>query len=149
MRIQATGRICEKHCREAASAGLVTIGHVDYKCRNAFFVRPMKQHSQSGKEIKTSLAPMLSVRRGASAIDFYKRAFGAEELFRIEGDGGDVVARMSVDGADFWLADESPKHCNFSPESLGGGSVRLVLDEWETPRLCRGGSRSLTAPGVT
>jgi PhnB protein len=87
----------------------------------------MKQHGQSGKGIKTSLAPLLSVRRGASAIDFYKQAFGAEEVFRIEGDGGDVVARMSVDGADFWVADESLKHFNFSPESLGGGSVRMVL----------------------
>jgi PhnB protein len=77
--------------------------------------------------IKTSLAPLLSVRRGASAIDFYKRALGAEELFRIEDDKGDVVARLTVDGAEFWLADESPQHLNFSPESLGGGSVRMIL----------------------
>ena len=34
---------------------------------------------------------------------------------------------MAVDGAEFWLADESPQHFNFSPESLGGGSVRMVL----------------------
>jgi len=70
---------------------------------------------------------MLSVRRGQSAIEFYKRAFGAEELFRIESDTGEVVAHLSVDGAEFWLADESPEHFNFSPESLGGGSVRIVL----------------------
>src|SRR5256885_16583551 len=76
---------------------------------------------------KTTLAPMLSVRRGQSAIEFYKRAFGAEELFRIESDTGEVVAHLSVDGAEFWLADESPEHFNFSPESLGGGSVRIVL----------------------
>jgi PhnB protein len=37
------------------------------------------------------------------------------------------VARLSVDGAEFWLGDESPEHGNFSPESLGGGSVRMVL----------------------
>jgi PhnB protein len=47
-------------------------------------------------------------------------------LFRVENDGA-VVARLSVDGADFWLADESPEHSNFSPESLGGGTVRMVL----------------------
>lgn len=34
---------------------------------------------------------------------------------------------MSVAGAEFWLADESPEHLNFSPESLGGGSVRMVM----------------------
>jgi len=42
-------------------------------------------------------------------------------------DTGGVVARLSVEGAEFWIADESPKHFNFSPESLGGGSVRMVL----------------------
>jgi len=77
--------------------------------------------------MKTTIVPMLSVRKGASAIEFYKRAFGAEELFRVEDGSGAVVARLSVDGADFWLADESPEHSNFSPESLGGGSVRMVL----------------------
>ena len=34
---------------------------------------------------------------------------------------------MCVGGAEFWLADESPEHLNFSPESLGGGSVRMVM----------------------
>ena len=77
--------------------------------------------------MKTSLAPLLSVRRGTTAIDFYKRAFGATELSRIEDDKGEVVARMAIEGAEFWLADESPQHLNFSPESLGGGSVRMIL----------------------
>jgi PhnB protein len=70
---------------------------------------------------------MLSVRNGARAIEFYKTAFGASELFRIGDPGGAVVARLSVAGAEFWLADESPEHLNFSPESLGGGTVRMVL----------------------
>jgi len=74
-----------------------------------------------------SLAPMLSVRRGAQAVAFYKAAFGARELFKIEGDGGSVVAELAVQGAKFWVADESPAHLNFSPESLGGSTTRLVL----------------------
>src|SRR5437868_2722487 len=74
-----------------------------------------------------TIAPMLSVRRGTSAIEFYKRAFGARELFRLDGDGGAVVARLSVAGAEFWVADESPEHANFSPETLGGGTVRMVM----------------------
>jgi PhnB protein len=84
-------------------------------------------HAQSDSEQKTTIAPWLSVRRGASAIDFYKRAFGAEERFRIDNDKGEVVARLAVDDAEFWVADESPAHANFSPESLGGGTARLVL----------------------
>jgi PhnB protein len=70
---------------------------------------------------------MLSVRRGARAVEFYKTAFGAAEVFRIDAPDGAVVARLSVDGAEFWVADESPEHANFSPESLGGGTVRMVF----------------------
>jgi PhnB protein len=70
---------------------------------------------------------MLSVRNGARAVDFYKAAFGASELFRIDAEDGAVVARLIADGAEFWVADESPEHLNFSPESLGGGTVRMVM----------------------
>jgi PhnB protein len=77
--------------------------------------------------IRTSVAPMLSVRNGAAAVEFYKAAFGAAEVFRLEDPSGAVVARLSVDGAEFWLADESPDHGNFSPETLGGGTVRMIL----------------------
>ena len=76
---------------------------------------------------ETTLAPMLSVRRGSKAIEFYKEALGASEVFRIESGDGHVVARLAVGGAEFWLADESPEYANFSPESLGGSTVRMVL----------------------
>src|SRR5262245_22558863 len=74
-----------------------------------------------------SISPMLSVRQGAKAVDFYKVAFGARELFRIDAPDGAVVAQLGVDGADFWVADESPEHKNFSPETLGGGTIRMVM----------------------
>jgi len=76
---------------------------------------------------KTSICPMLSVRGGAKAIEYYEAAFGAEELFRIGDEDKGVVAQMSVGGAEFWLADEAPEYLNFSPESLGGGTVRMVM----------------------
>jgi PhnB protein len=71
----------------------------------------------------------LSVRRGRAAVEFYKTAFGAVEEYRVGGDDRNesVVAQLSVGGASFWVADESPTHANFSPESLGGGSVRMLL----------------------
>ena len=75
----------------------------------------------------TSLAPFLSVRGGRLAVEFYGRAFGASEIFRIESDTGDIVARLSINGAEFWLSDESPAHDNFSPETLKGGTVRMIL----------------------
>ena len=77
--------------------------------------------------IVTSIAPMLSVRNGARAVEFYKSAFGATERFRIDAADGSVVARLSVEDAEFWVADESPAHANFSPETVGGGTVRMIL----------------------
>jgi PhnB protein len=74
-----------------------------------------------------SIAPMLSVRNGARAVEFYKAAFGAIEVFRIEAPNGAVVSRLSVAGAEFWVGDESPEHGNFSPETLNGGTVRMIL----------------------
>ncbi|MGH9551741.1 MAG: VOC family protein [Terriglobales bacterium] len=56
----------------------------------------------------------------------YKAAFRAIEVYRLEAGGG-VVARLAVDGSEFWVIDESPEHGNFSPETLGGGSVRMIL----------------------
>src|SRR5689334_22173941 len=87
----------------------------------------MSNESQSGKDQKTTIAPMLSVRNGKRAVEFYKAAFGAGELFRRDSESGAVVARLSVGAAEFWVADESPEHLNFSPESLGGGTVRMVM----------------------
>ena len=76
--------------------------------------------------LKTTIAPWLSVRDGARAVDFYKSAFGATEVFRMDA-GDSVVARLSVEGAEFWLSDESPENGNFSPQTLGGSSVRIIL----------------------
>lgn len=55
--------------------------------------------------MKTTLSPLLNVRRGAKAIEFYKAAFGAEEIFSAGAESGSVVAQMSINGAEFWLAD--------------------------------------------
>lgn len=74
-----------------------------------------------------SIAPMLSVRDGSWAVEFYKSALGAVEIHRVEDASGAVVSRMSVEGAEFWVSDESPEHGNFSPQSLGGGTVRMIL----------------------
>ena len=80
-------------------------------------------------EVPTSVAPQLSVRRGRAAVEFYKAAFGAEEVYRVGGTDAHeaVVSQLVVGDATFWVSDESPEHLNFSPESLGGGTVRLLL----------------------
>jgi|SRR5262245_11506349 len=87
----------------------------------------MNAGTDSKNSVAISIAPMLSVRNGARAVEFYKTAFGADEVYRMEDPGGAVVSRLSIDGAEFWVSDESPEHGNFSPEALGGGTVRMIL----------------------
>lgn len=77
--------------------------------------------------LRCAIAPWLSVRGSARAVEFYKSAFGATEAYRLDDGSKGVVARLSVDGAEFWVSDESPEHRNFSPETIGGGSVRMIL----------------------
>ena len=76
----------------------------------------------------TTVSFTLSVRNGAQAVDFYKRAFGATEITRAQSPDGDVVVQLDVDGCRFFVADESPDNGNFSPESLDQRTtVRLAL----------------------
>ncbi len=75
------------------------------------------------------IIPELSVRRGREAIDFYKAALGAVEVYRVGGtpENDPVVIQFQVGEASFWVSDESPEDLNFSPETLGGGTIRLLL----------------------
>jgi len=73
------------------------------------------------------IVPNLSVSDGAAAVEFYKRAFGAIELFRVESDRGEVFAELSINGARIFVAHESHSHNNFSPDALGGTTVRIDL----------------------
>jgi PhnB protein len=67
----------------------------------------------------------LSVRDGRAAVEFYKGAFGAVEVFRFG--ESDVVAQLKVGDSLFWVEDESPPHGNFSPETVGGATSRTLL----------------------
>jgi PhnB protein len=74
----------------------------------------------------TQISPMLAVSDGNAAIDFYKAAFGATVLWHLDG-GGHVVAGLSIDGAEFFLAHESPPHGTRGPDSAGFTTVRIEL----------------------
>ena len=78
--------------------------------------------------IRTEIIPTLSVRNGAAAVEFYQKAFGAEVLMQVSSPDGDIVAELSIGGAHFLVADESPENGNFSPQSLGDRTpVRMGL----------------------
>lgn len=76
----------------------------------------------------TSIRPVLSVRDGSDAVEFYRRAFGAREQGRSTDDDGNIVAELSIDGAVFIVADEAPDHDRLSPQTLGGTAVRIGLE---------------------
>ena len=94
--------------------------------------------------IPSTIAPWLSVRDSARAVDFYKTAFAAKEVYRLESEGG-VVSRLAIGSSEFWVSDESPEHANFSPETLNGGSVRMILTVAEPDAVvaaaCRAGAQ--------
>jgi PhnB protein len=69
---------------------------------------------------------MLAVSDGNAAIEFYRAAFGATVLWHLNG-GGHVVAGLSIDGAEFFLAHESPPHGTRGPASVGFTTVRIEL----------------------
>jgi PhnB protein len=80
-----------------------------------------------GSDVKAVFLPTLSVRNGAAAVEFYKKAFDADVLFCLTDPDGGVVAELSIGGVHFLVADESPEHENFSPETLGGNTIRMGL----------------------
>jgi PhnB protein len=73
----------------------------------------------------TQILAQLSVRRGPEAVEFYEAAFGAVVDYQV-GDT-EIVAQLSVGDATFWVADESPANANFSPETVGGSTTRMLL----------------------
>jgi PhnB protein len=77
----------------------------------------------------TLVMPQLAVRDGRAAVAFYQEAFGAVVDHQVGGTDAhpELVAQLSVDGAPFWVADESPDHGSTSPERLGGASARMLL----------------------
>jgi PhnB protein len=75
----------------------------------------MSGNAHDSQDPRVVLSPLLSVRNGIRAVEFYKQAFGANELSRIDDGQGSIVARLSISKSEFWLADEAPSYANFSP----------------------------------
>jgi PhnB protein len=76
----------------------------------------------------TAVTPYLAVRDAAAALDFYKRAFGAEEKMRIAGPDGKIGhAEIKIGDAVVMLADEFPDIGFLSPHTLNGTTLSLHL----------------------
>lgn len=75
-----------------------------------------------------TITPHLIVKNGAQAIEFYKKAFGAEERFRMNTPDGSIGhAQLKIGDSLFMLADEFPQMGALSPESIGGSPVSMYV----------------------
>jgi PhnB protein len=75
-----------------------------------------------------NVTPYLYVRAAASAIDFYKKVFGATEIMRMPGSNGKIMhAELRIGDSVVMLADENPQTGVMSPQTVGGYSMGLLL----------------------
>lgn len=75
-----------------------------------------------------SVTPYLIVRGGGDAIEFYKKAFGAVELFRFPSPDGKIGhAEIKIGNSPIMLADEYPDMGYNGPQSIGGSPVSLMI----------------------
>src|SRR3954454_25358363 len=73
------------------------------------------------------VVPYLICKNAEAAIDFYKRAFGAQEILKMGQPGTVGHCEMKIGNAQFMLADEFPDRGALSPESIGGTPVSLYV----------------------
>jgi PhnB protein len=77
----------------------------------------------TSEPFETTIAPWLAVSDAQKAVEFYEAAFGAVEIYRLEGDDGKVaVAQLAVDGAALWVQEDSE-----SGSARGSTSARMIL----------------------
>ncbi|HKI05329.1 MAG TPA: VOC family protein [Thermoanaerobaculia bacterium] len=78
--------------------------------------------------MKTQATPYLCVKGAAGAIEFYEKAFGAQEVLRLAEPGGRIGhAEIRIGEARIMLADEYPELGFLSPPSIGGSAVSIAL----------------------
>ena len=97
-----------------------------------------------------TVTPAIVVRDAAKAIDFYKRALGAQELMRMPGPDGKIMhAELRIGDSVIFISDENPQMGNVkSPQSLGGCTVSLNVyvpnvDEVFKQAIAAGGKEAM------
>lgn len=88
----------------------------------------MKTKVKPIPETYHTATPYLTVREAGTAIDFYQRAFGAKELFRMPGPNGKIMhAEILIGDSHIMLADESAAAGSQAPPTLNGTATGIFL----------------------
>jgi len=75
-----------------------------------------------------TVTPHLVVKNAGQALEFYKKAFGAEEILRMPGPGGMIMhAEVKIGNSHVMLNDEMPDYGAVGPQTIGGTPVTLHL----------------------
>jgi PhnB protein len=83
----------------------------------------------------TSITPFLTVSSCKNAVEFYVSAFGGIVKSKHNMEDSKLSAQISIEGADFWVADEEPEFGNLSPDRTSGSPVRIILQSWNADEL--------------
>ncbi len=88
----------------------------------------MAQKAQAIPQGYHTVTPSLFVAGAAKAIDFYKKAFGAEERMRFPAPDGSIMhAELTIGDSIVMLADEMPDQGGRGPKSIGGTPVSFFI----------------------
>jgi PhnB protein len=75
-----------------------------------------------------TLTPHITVKGAAQAIEYYKKAFGAQELYRMPGPDGKIMhAELRIGDSPFMLCDEFPQMGSLSPATVGNTSSGIHI----------------------
>lgn len=89
----------------------------------------MATNLRPNSEHLPQVSPYLAVSDGVAALEYYKKAFGATELYRLTEPGGRVVhAEFKLGEYVIMLAGENKEWGNLSPKTLGGTTVRIAVE---------------------
>jgi len=78
------------------------------------------------REGYSTVTPYLFIKGAASAIDYYKKVFGAQEIMRLNAPNGLIGhAELRIGDSMIMLSDENPQWGNKSPQTLGGSATSL------------------------
>lgn len=77
-------------------------------------------------DTQLQIVPFLTVHNASEAVDFYVKALGATELVKYANEGK-TTAKLNIGNSIFWVGDEEQEYGNYSPTTIGGSPVRMIL----------------------